>query len=150
MTRERMLEIVRFCFVGGVSFLLCSFMAISQTNAKRVLAYSTIANLGLITACAGVGTPEAVWAGVFLIIKLAPVLGYNMAGIMVMVIGGLTFLLASFAAISQSNAKRVQYLEASAAISGHRQAAEIVTPIQALLQTRVDGEGRVKQASARK
>ena len=41
--------------VGCITFLLCSFMAISQTNAKRVLAYSTIANLGLITACAGVG-----------------------------------------------------------------------------------------------
>ena len=51
--------------VGGLTFLLCSFMAISQTNAKRVLAYSTIANLGLIVACAGVGTPEAVWAATF-------------------------------------------------------------------------------------
>lgn len=54
--------------VGGVTFALCSFMAISQTNAKRVLAYSTIANLGLIVACAGVGTPEAVWAATLLII----------------------------------------------------------------------------------
>lgn len=54
--------------VGAVTFLLCSFMAISQSNAKRVLAYSTIANLGLITACAGVGTPEAVWAAEFLIL----------------------------------------------------------------------------------
>lgn len=54
--------------VGGITFMLCSFMAISQTNAKRVLAYSTIANLGLITACAGVGTPEAVWAACFLIL----------------------------------------------------------------------------------
>lgn len=54
--------------VGGITFVLCSFMAISQTNAKRVLAYSTIANLGLIAACAGVGTPEAVWAAVFLIL----------------------------------------------------------------------------------
>ena len=54
--------------VGGVTFMLCSFMAISQTNAKRVLAYSTIANLGLIVACAGVGTPEAVWAATLLII----------------------------------------------------------------------------------
>ncbi len=54
--------------VGGITFLLCSFMAISQSNAKRVLAYSTIANLGLITACAGVGTPEAVWAACFLIL----------------------------------------------------------------------------------
>ncbi len=54
--------------VGGITFMLCSFMAISQTNAKRVLAYSTIANLGLITACAGVGTPEAVWAAILLVI----------------------------------------------------------------------------------
>ena len=54
--------------VGGLTFALCSFMAISQSNAKRVLAYSTIANLGLITACAGVGTPEAVWAAILLII----------------------------------------------------------------------------------
>lgn len=54
--------------VGSVTFMLCSFLAISQSNAKRVLAYSTIANLGLITACAGVGTPEAVWAASFLIL----------------------------------------------------------------------------------
>ena len=59
---------VMVVLVGGVTFLLCSFMAISQSNAKRVLAYSTIANLGLITACAGVGTPEAVWAACFLIL----------------------------------------------------------------------------------
>ncbi len=55
-------------FVGGVTFLICSALAITQSNAKRVLAYSTIANLGLITACAGVGTPEAVWAAAFLIL----------------------------------------------------------------------------------
>ena len=54
--------------VGGITFLLCSFLAISQSNGKRVLAYSTIANLGLITACAGVGTAEAIWAAIFLVI----------------------------------------------------------------------------------
>lgn len=54
--------------VGGITFALCSFMAIAQSNAKLVLAYSTIANLGLIVACAGVGTPEAIWAASFLII----------------------------------------------------------------------------------
>ena len=59
---------VMVMLVGGITFALCSFMAISQSNAKRVLAYSTIANLGLITMCAGVGTPEAVWAAIFLII----------------------------------------------------------------------------------
>ena len=55
-------------FAGGLTFLVCSALAITQSNAKRVLAYSTIANLGLITACAGVGTPEAVWAATFLIL----------------------------------------------------------------------------------
>lgn len=54
--------------VGGITFMLSSFMAITQSNAKRVLAYSTIGNLGLISACAGVGTTEAVWAAIFLII----------------------------------------------------------------------------------
>ena len=54
--------------VGGITFVLCSFMAISQSNAKRVLAYSTIANLGLIVACAGVGTAEAIWAAILLTI----------------------------------------------------------------------------------
>ena len=54
--------------VGGVTFLMASFCAISQTNAKKVLAYSTVANLGLIVACGGVGSAEAVWAGIMLII----------------------------------------------------------------------------------
>lgn len=54
--------------VGGITFLLASFAAISQSNAKRVLAYSTVANLGLIVLCGGIGTPEAVWAGIMLII----------------------------------------------------------------------------------
>ncbi|HVP95719.1 NADH-quinone oxidoreductase subunit L [Methanoregula sp.] len=55
-------------FVGAFTFLIASGMAISQSNAKRVLAYSTIANLGLVTACAGIGTYEAIWAAILLII----------------------------------------------------------------------------------
>ena len=54
--------------VGATTFLVCSLIAISQSNAKRVLAYSTVANLGLIVTCAGIGTAAAVWAGVFLLI----------------------------------------------------------------------------------
>ncbi|MEG2324267.1 MAG: proton-conducting transporter membrane subunit [Anaerovoracaceae bacterium] len=54
--------------VGGITFLMASFAAISQSNAKKVLAYSTIANLGLIVTCGGIGTSEAVWAGTMLII----------------------------------------------------------------------------------
>lgn len=54
--------------VGIITFLIGSFICISQNDAKKVLAYSTIANLGLIILCAGVGTYEAVWAGILLII----------------------------------------------------------------------------------
>ncbi|MDD2320351.1 MAG: proton-conducting transporter membrane subunit [Geobacteraceae bacterium] len=54
--------------IGGVSFLVTALIAISQSNAKKVLAYSTISNLGLIVACAGVNTPAAVWSALLLII----------------------------------------------------------------------------------
>ncbi len=52
--------------VGGFTFLMTSMLAISQSDGKKVLAYSTVSNLGLIAACAGVGLHEAVWAGVLL------------------------------------------------------------------------------------
>lgn len=54
--------------VGGITFLVASLIAVSQFNAKRVLGCSTVANLGLVTMCAGVGTPETVWAGILLIV----------------------------------------------------------------------------------
>ena len=54
--------------VGGFTFLVMSMLAITVSDGKKVLAYSTISNLGLITACAGVGAKETVWAGMFLII----------------------------------------------------------------------------------
>ena len=54
--------------VGGVTFLVTALIAISQSNAKKVLAYSTISNLGLIVACAGVNTDAAVWSALLLII----------------------------------------------------------------------------------
>jgi ech hydrogenase subunit A len=54
--------------VGGLTFLLASVLCIPQRDAKRLLAYSTIANLGLIVMCGGIGTYEAVWAAVLLIV----------------------------------------------------------------------------------
>jgi ech hydrogenase subunit A len=54
--------------VGGITFLLGAILAISQRNAKRVLAYSTISNLGLIVACAGLGTYQTIWVALFLTI----------------------------------------------------------------------------------
>lgn len=54
--------------VGGITFLVTSLVAVSQNNAKRVLGCSTVANLGLVAMCAGVGTAETVWAAILLII----------------------------------------------------------------------------------
>jgi ech hydrogenase subunit A len=54
--------------VGGLTFMFASFIAITQSDAKRVLAYSTVGNLGLIVLCGGVGSYEAVWAAVLLIV----------------------------------------------------------------------------------
>ena len=55
-------------FIGGFTFFVASMIAISQSDGKKVLAYSTISNLGLITACAGVGLPETIWAAILLVI----------------------------------------------------------------------------------
>jgi len=55
-------------FIGGFTFLITSFMAIAQSDGKKVLAFSTISNLGLMVACAGVGTAETIWAGIFLML----------------------------------------------------------------------------------
>jgi ech hydrogenase subunit A len=53
---------------GAFTFLAAAVLAISQTNGKRVLAYSTISNLGLIIACAGLNTALALSAAVLLVI----------------------------------------------------------------------------------
>jgi len=53
---------------GGAVFLATAILAISQSEAKKVLAYSTIGNLGLIILCAGINTPLAIACGVMLLI----------------------------------------------------------------------------------
>lgn len=53
---------------GAFTFVLTSALAVGQSNGKKVLAYSTIANLGLISCCAGIGTPLAYAAGVTILI----------------------------------------------------------------------------------
>lgn len=54
--------------IGALTFLFASFIAVSQSDSKRVLAYSTISTLALIVMCAGVGTYEAAWSALLLII----------------------------------------------------------------------------------
>ncbi len=55
-------------FVGLLTFLFASLVAVTEQNTKKVLAYSTIGSLGLIVGCAGIGTPELAWVGVMIII----------------------------------------------------------------------------------
>ena len=54
--------------IGGLTFIAASMMAIAQNDGKKVLAFSTISNLGLIVGCAGIGAEETVWAAIFLVI----------------------------------------------------------------------------------
>ena len=54
--------------IGGITFLAAALMAVSQSDAKKILAYSTISNLGLIVACAGINTAESLWAAIMLIV----------------------------------------------------------------------------------
>jgi ech hydrogenase subunit A len=70
--------------VGAVTFVIGSLAAITTSEAKRVLAWSTVANLGLIVLCGGIGTYEAVWAGILLIIfhALAKCLLFLCVGVM--------------------------------------------------------------------
>ncbi len=54
--------------IGGFSFISCAALAAGQSNSKKILAYSTISNLGLIIACAGINTVDAYSAAIFLMI----------------------------------------------------------------------------------
>ena len=53
---------------GAFSFLAGAALAVGQSNGKKVLAYSTISNLGLIFACAGLNTAEALTAAMLLLL----------------------------------------------------------------------------------
>ncbi len=53
---------------GTFSFLTASAMAIGEENAKRVLAFSTIANLGLALAMGSLNTPLALTAGLLILV----------------------------------------------------------------------------------
>ncbi len=54
-------------FSGAITFLGGALLACTQSNGKRVLAYSTISNLGLVVACAGINSPLAYAAGLAII-----------------------------------------------------------------------------------
>lgn len=53
---------------GGFTFIVTAALAAGQSNGKKILAYSTISNLGLIIACAGINTAASLAAGMLLLI----------------------------------------------------------------------------------
>lgn len=53
---------------GAFGFLAGAALAVGQSNGKKVLAYSTISNLGLIFACAGLNSDEALTAAMMLLV----------------------------------------------------------------------------------
>lgn len=53
---------------GAFTFLAMAALAMGQSNGKKILAYSTVSNLGLIMACAGINTKAAIIAAILLII----------------------------------------------------------------------------------
>jgi ech hydrogenase subunit A len=54
--------------VGAYSFVSTALLAIQERRMKRLLALSTVGNLGLIIALAAIGTPEAIAAAIVLTI----------------------------------------------------------------------------------
>jgi len=53
---------------GGITFAATAGLALTQRNVKRVLAYSTIGNLGLVVMCVGINTPASLVAAVFILL----------------------------------------------------------------------------------
>jgi ech hydrogenase subunit A len=59
---------VAVALMGGITFAATAGLALTQRNAKRLLAYSTIGNLGLVVMCVGINTPASLVAAVFVLL----------------------------------------------------------------------------------
>jgi multicomponent Na+:H+ antiporter subunit A len=57
--------------VGGLTLLLGAWLALRQTDLKRLLAYSTVASLGAMVLLIGVGTPLALSAAILYMVAHA-------------------------------------------------------------------------------
>ena len=78
-----------FLVLGSISILVASFLAIGQWDLKRLLAYSSISQIGFILLGMGIATPLAIFGAVFHILNHAifkSLLFYN-AGTVEMAIG---------------------------------------------------------------
>ncbi|VAX22714.1 hypothetical protein MNBD_IGNAVI01-3155 [hydrothermal vent metagenome] len=55
-------------WIGALTALLATFYAVFQTDARKLLAYSSISQLGYIVVGLAIGTPMSIAAGLFLVI----------------------------------------------------------------------------------
>jgi multicomponent Na+:H+ antiporter subunit A len=58
-------------FFGGITLIVGSVMAVRQTDLKQMLAYTTVASLGLMVMLTGFGSPHALSAAVLYLIAHA-------------------------------------------------------------------------------
>ncbi|MEM6846460.1 MAG: putative monovalent cation/H+ antiporter subunit A [Pseudomonadota bacterium] len=56
---------------GGATFLTGVVLALRQTDLKQILAYTTVASLGLLVMLTGIGTPYAIAGAVFYLVAHA-------------------------------------------------------------------------------
>ena len=57
-----------FAWAGGITAVMATFLAVTQDDAKRMLAYSSIAQLGYIVLGLAIGTEMSVMAAIYLAI----------------------------------------------------------------------------------
>ena len=58
-------------YAGFITMIIAEFSALGQTNLKRMLAYSSIGQMGLVLIAFGIGTKEAVFAALFVMFNHA-------------------------------------------------------------------------------
>ena len=54
--------------VGGITFPAASLVAVFRPEVAKTVSCSTVASMGLIVACGGIGSAEAVAAGILLLL----------------------------------------------------------------------------------
>ncbi len=82
--------------MGAVTLVIAEFSALRQSSLKRMLAYSSIGQMGFVLIAFGIGTQEAVFGAIFLMFNHA-------------IIKGLLFMSGSYLVFNTPN-KEIQYL----------------------------------------
>ncbi len=82
--------------MGGITLVVAEVTALRQTSLKRMLAYSSIGQMGFVLIAFGIGTHEAVFGAIFLMFNHA-------------IIKGLLFMSGSYLVYNTPN-KEIKYL----------------------------------------